>query len=674
MITLNELISLVYLSLDGKASAEKIEEVLIQSSIAELLEHSIKATSAKQLIIREVLVRGQKWVKEKGNVQFEYKRNFQTGINAWISGNSTGKSTILKSILWAITGTKPNFKSDVYGWIENVLVEFDLTEDGIYTIQYAPNQTLEVSGSILRSTIQDILIGKSEEVINNFSGFQAMKQVINDFFGSKIGFLSLEWLDRSPDTVNLTKKTISWETYSQALYINSDNTLDYLFPDNQLNGKHHQKAISIYLGLGSIEATARAQYKYDETNNLYAFEKRRIEVNSRGVAQEIAIYTKELVEIENKINQIEQEQTVLIDPLYAFQVHEKVAEVNDHYFAINEERDTLISEQRKTKLQYDDYRRAAQGLREAISFNLILSGIKVSKCPHCENLIHQVDIDEEFTSGHCHVCNGELKSLSGNDHIELLKKTDQGVEKNRKDLKGIGKEIERLDKLIAQTKIELEIHKKEYIDLSRQERAGIKAELQSLINRRGYLNGQLVSLTQFTKENQQEKILELALQRDVYREVSKVLREKVASENEVILNRLSAMTTRLAKKFGVQNLEKVFLNNRYELIVEQSNKSNWYPKMDTGERLRIKLAFHLSLINLRIKENIGRHPCVIILDAPGSAEITDNFLEVIIEGFSDIANEFGDHVQILVASAREELINILDPDKVQIIPNGETLF
>lgn len=674
MITLNELISLVNFSLNGKASAEKIEEVLIQSDIAELLELSVKPTSAKQLIIREVLVRGQKWVEEKGSVPFEYRRGLQTGINAWISGNSSGKSTILKSILWAITGTKPNFKSDVYGWIENVFVEFELTKAGIFTIQYAPNRTLEVSGSIQKSTIQDILEGRPEEVVHNFSGFRAMKQVINDFFGTKVGFLSLEWLDRSSDTVNLTKKTISWETYSQALYINSDNTLDYLFPENQLYGKHHQKAISIYLGLGSIEATARAQYKYDETNNLYAFEKRRIEANSRGVAQEIAICKKELGEIESKINQIEQEQTVLIDPMYAFQVHEKVAEVNDRLFVLTEERDAFMREHRKAKLQYDDYRRAAQGLREAISFNLILSGIKVSKCPHCENLIPQVDLAEEFTSGHCHVCNGELKSLSGNDYIELLRKTDESVEKLRKDLKGIGKEIARLDKLVAQTRTELEAHNKEYCNLSRQERSGIKTELQNLINRQGFLNGQLVLLTQLTKENQQEKLLDLGIQRDIFREVSKVLRQRVASENEMILNHLSVMTTQLAKKFGVQNLEKVFIDDRYELMIEQSNKTNWYPKMDTGERLRIKLAFHLSLLNLRIKENIGRHPCIIILDAPGSAEITDNFFEVIIEGFSDIANEFGDNVQILVASARQELANILDSDKVQVIPNRETLF
>ena len=597
MITLKELISLVSLSLNGKASAEKIEEVLTRSNIAELLELSVKPTLAKQLIIREVLVRGQKWVEEKGSVPFEYRRGLRTGINAWISGNSTGKSTILKSILWAITGTKPNFKSDVYGWIENVFVEFELTNAGIFTIQYAPNRTLEVSGSIQKSTIRDILEGRPEEVVHNFSGFQAMKQVINDFFGTKVGFLSLEWLDKSPDTVNMTKKTISWETYSQALYINSDNTLDYLFPENQLYGKHHQKAISIYLGLGSIEATARAQYKYDETNNLYAFEKRRIEANSRGVAQDIAICKKELGEIESKLNQIEQEQTVLIDPLYAFQVHEKVAEVNDRLFVLTEERDAFMSEHRKAKLQYDDYRRAAQGLREAISFNLVLSGIKVSKCPHCENLIPQVDLVEEFTSGHCHICDGELKSLSGNDYLELLRKTDKSVEKLRKDLKGIGKEIDRLDKLVAQTRIELESQNKEYSDLSRQERSGIKTELQNLINRQGFLNGQLVLLTQLTKENQQEKLLDLGIQRDIFREVSKVLRQRVASENEMILNHLSVMTTQLAKKFGVQNLEKVFIDNRYELMVEQSNKTNWYPKMDTGERLRIKLAFHLSLLN-----------------------------------------------------------------------------
>lgn len=674
MIQLDEIINRIYFELKEKIPVEKIERLITESGIAETLETRNMNLPKAKLSVRAVRFSGQKWEAGAQEVKpFLYERTLYQGVNAWISGNSTGKSTILKIILWAITGEKPNFKPDIYTWIERVLVEIELSGNGIYTIEYTPDKLAKVIGAIYEGSIPDVINGGISP-IDSFSGFSAMKKTIGSFFEKRIGFFALEWYDRSRDNVNINKKVVSWETYSQALYLNSENINDYLFSDDQLNGNHHQKAISMYLELNAIEAIALAQMKYDEATNQFAFEKRRIETNSKGVRQKINDLQKELADIERKISSIDTNDTVLIDPQYAIKVRESVAECNDRYTNLTQELNDLENEQRQSRINYDDARRSLHGLTEAISFNRILSGIKVTKCPNCENLLEPISIEDEIESGHCRVCHNELKNNNHEDLAELIKKIKKSTSELHKDLNRITNTINKKREVIDETLDELRILESEYKDLSRQERAGISVELKRLIDQRGYINGQLDYLNQITLESQLEHLGEISDQRKVYQATFKILKDKVLGDNKKILNQLSEMTTNLAKDFGVQNLERIEVNNKFELIIKQSANSIWFPKMEVGERLRIKFAFHLALLSLRIHDNVGRHPCLLIVDAPGSAEMTNDILVEIMRKFSEIENDLDNNAQILIASAREELLDIFDITKVQHKPFSEKLF
>ena len=194
------------------------------------------------------MFRGQKWEANKEPTPFEYRRVLMPGLNAWIAGNSTGKSTILKTLLWAITGEKPNFKSDVLEWLRDVYVEIEIVDEGIYTIHYSPRiESIGVSGGIFGQEIADVIQGKEGDYRWPFTGYDAMKSTIGQFFSKRAGFVSLEWFEKSTDTVNLTKRTVSWDVYAQALNLSSDDTSDFMFPNHQYS-KHHQKAIRMYLG------------------------------------------------------------------------------------------------------------------------------------------------------------------------------------------------------------------------------------------------------------------------------------------------------------------------------------------------------------------------------------------------------------------------------------------
>lgn len=110
------------------------------------------------------------------------------------------------------------------------------------------------------------------------------------------------------------------------------------------------------------------------------------------------------------------------------------------------------------------------------------------------------------------------------------------------------------------------------------------------------------------------------------------------------------------------------------MFVKQSGHTIRFLDMDTGERLRLKIAFQLALLMQRVEAGVGRHPAFLIVDAPGSAEMDEQYLSAITNGFADIENRFGDQVQILIASSKDELLDMFSEDKVENKLEGEFIF
>ncbi len=96
--------------------------------------------------------------------------------------------------------------------------------------------------------------------------------------------------------------------------------------------------------------------------------------------------------------------------------------------------------------------------------------------------------------------------------------------------------------------------------------------------------------------------------------------------------------------------------------------------MEASELLRLKIAFHLALLTLRVRDAIGRHPAVLILDAPGGAEVDPYNFAAIVQGIKDTLDQLGSQVQILIASTNEALVEVWGADRVDYRAEQEPLF
>jgi hypothetical protein len=431
----------------------------------------------------------------------------------------------------------------------------------------------------------------------------------------------------------------------------------------------------MYLGLGLTEAISKLEAARHQARITFNFEKKRILVNAQGIQETIQSLKAELEIVEEKIQAFETGQSVLVNPDYVAMLRDKAALCTNSVAELIDEEQNLKSDQSKIQRYIYNLRRAEQELKEVIQFRYFLSGLVVEQCPHCETDISPIKVEEEIKTKKCRVCHNDLRPISSTEeHENLLKHTRQSISEKRKALYKIERDIKSTNEEYKIKDAEAKKYRTEIFDLSRQERAGFKEELQALLGKQGYLRGRLEQLQQNTEESQSQHLNSLKANLEVLDAAVGLLRSEVLCQHEEILEQLEAFATSLAKSFGVPNLEKVWFDKNFNMYVNQSARELPFGEMDQSERLRLKIAFHLALLTMRTKFNLGQHPAFLIIDAPGNAEMDSQHFQEILQGLSSIKGKFHDKIQILIASTKDDLIELCGENYVDYRKEGEAFF
>jgi hypothetical protein len=128
------------------------------------------------------------------------------------------------------------------------------------------------------------------------------------------------------------------------------------------------------------------------------------------------------------------------------------------------------------------------------------------------------------------------------------------------------------------------------------------------------------------------------------------------------------------QEFGTTSITGVIIDEKYDLILIQHGKEEKFEDLVEGEKLRVKLAFYLAIIQLDIDHQLGRHPRFLIFDAPGSEEMIPSHLHGLVENFKSIDKKFQDNLQIFIGSAVRDFSEITESSKSEIKQQDEFLF
>jgi hypothetical protein len=98
----------------------------------------------------------------------------------------------------------------------------------------------------------------------------------------------------------------------------------------------------------------------------------------------------------------------------------------------------------------------------------------------------------------------------------------------------------------------------------------------------------------------------------------------------------------------MHSLSKAQLRGNAVLLLTKGGAETSFSKVTKGERLRLKVATVLAMIQVGERRGVGRHPGWIMIDSPAAQEIAPEDLRELLSGLNDVRDELP-HLQIFVA-------------------------
>ena len=713
-INLKDFSSHVHKNFEDKISLTEVEQIL---HLKEGYNKDSPASLGKSLVLKRLLFSGEKVSGEK----YKHDQKLFEGINVWIADNSKGKSTIFKIIKFALTG-RDSIKRDIKPWIDEILLEFSI---GKVTYICHINRTGRDRGALYRMTIDDYLKLRDNQKLDSvardiefeFKSNAQFEEKLQEFFFEQFSYYTLKYTQHSSkkDEFDLKTANLSWATYFKSIYLESKD-YEFLFFDEEKMGAQGRKIFEMILGLpltypinmltlqrdrvmeeiGKIKLADKSKVetstaKREKINKRFLEVKKELEELRQG--GQITFDEKPLIEeynrIQEKVNETRM-QLRLATEAYQSEINNQ-SPLENEIFSLEDDKRKIVAEINKLEKQ-ELY---VELYKQAESF---FSNLDIKTCPHCERAVTADKKEKEREYHVCSLC-GETSTEQKVEEAELLEKIAQ----IREEKSSHSNKLQQVEKIIDQRKKELASLKKSISDLyskmevvpsadsenkrlkeieiqvetinnERNKRKGLIETKDELIKEEAVLKFQL---DEIEKEKTSDSVGELKtrnLKKEILEYALQALERKRIKLNQDILNKLQMLILNEVHAFGLSSIVQIEINDKYDLIFTQNQVNETFNDLNEGEKLRVKLAFYLSLIQLDIEHNMGRHPRFLIFDSPGSEEMVPKHLHGLSDILKNVNERFKDQLQIFVGSALREFSQITDKEKTLIKEEDEFLF
>jgi DNA-directed RNA polymerase subunit M/transcription elongation factor TFIIS len=694
----------LYEEYNESLSKEEIDDLL---NLHDEYSKDTPVSTGKRLIINNVRIVGEKESslnQDYSGARIDFSIPFRTGINMLIADNLKGKSSIFKVIKYALTGSnslKPNIKK----WIHYTFINFSISERK-YTA-YLDLTKRSLSAYLLNGFINSIedLETYSQDIIFEANSESSYQDQMNDFFFNQFTYYSLKWTQKSSikDSNELLEVGASWRTYFKSILLESRDSNQLMY------GSQGKKVFQMLLGIELTYPINRLSIKKDILNDEKAKEQSYSERQRKQAENNLLKLQNRLKEIDIELANIQttSKEKVNLAPIYK-EYNETLARINSENkkaqkIAIdsqgkNKELNTL--KQKQDRNQSEIYRlnkelensiKQRNNFKEYVEIGVLFSNLDIKHCPSCNHDVTESQKKVRLQEHKCSLCGDSIENDNSEIDTEVY---DEKIANLELTIKSIEKEIE---KLVSQNLTLQESYKTCYDDIvSLGQMEDSIVDLSSLSSRLQKLEEIINSAkTEIVPDDSiKEKLIaekaviqfqinELSTQKPKivtdYEIKIRLLNsaiEKLSSERlsigERVINRLSKLMTDEIQDLGLNSITEVQIDDNFEIQYKQDNDFITFDNIAEGEQLRAKIAFYLSLIQLDIEFNFGRHTRLLIIDSPGKEEADSKYLEGLSQVLNSIESRYSDNLQILIGTAERQLSGILE-NQIEI-PVGEYVF
>ncbi len=631
---------------------------------------------APVLMVKRLMFKGMKTLVGQEPIPIDYAQEFAPGVNViLIERNLVGKSSILKTIKFALTGDHEEYDRAVREWIKEVWLQFSLGTRPFTVILAERNGAwhgLLVPGEECRPYDQvfEDLPRKDTE----WAGLERIREGLARFFFREYSLASLGWSNSKADG-ETAEQTASWQTYFQALRIKDDDH-KYLLCE-PVPGLANQEFIlaTAFLGLHLAEPLNQLGLRQSALKKA----KQRNDTEAEGLRADRARFQGERREAEVKFAELRRVQNERRQSVLAGDLPGQTAGADRDLLQVAVQITELQREKQSLATQAQQERAQAKRLRALARLQREFTGLDVTLCPCCAKPIDPSLITREAETYECRLCHKTASAASEEDA--------EGFEFDAKQCEEQAQDYQRGEaaagrKIVALQEEETRLRQRT-ASLRQSMAAGIsaalprpeeEAEKDKLSHTLGRIDHQIWLLDQ-----RLEKIGEGGADPEkegkVVQRVREKLQEEAARRNEDINARLKQLAQGVIAALGAEQITGIKCSALGKISLEKNGVEVTFGGIkNPGERFRVKLALFLAMMQLG-REKGGRHPGFLLIDQLGAAEMIPEHLRASAKVLHSIDTAFGTQVQLICCTAKPEFRDATDGTKVYghkvSGPNGE---
>lgn len=678
--------------------AFSLEEIKSLLNLEEEIDRDTSLSNGKRLTVNYIAFNGKK--DDDGNqsidkVEIDYKQDIYSGVNIWVADNLKGKSSIFKIIKFALTGSD-SLKPNISRWINQILVVFSIN-DKKYTVFI--NNSKRVNAILYNKEIKSYPSENEhlEDQVFVSSSKTDFENQIQNFFFRQLDYYSLRWTQKSSvkDKNDLLDVGASWLTYFKSVFLESKDSAELMY------GSQGTKVFQMLLGLHLTSAINKLTVQKD----MLMHEKGKQNVNDSAQSEfdseerstlqkELDVVTKELDDlnltkkessnIEFLVNQYDAVlKEIEVENNKSFKVNTELQDNRIQKFNISKLIQSL--EEEKIKLGKENCKVEKQqiDIQEYLDIGVLFSNLEIKSCPSCNHPVTNEKKQHALNSHSCALCNDDVSkddvefnndNLSSkldslvilNENIKYrIAEINLDIDNARKADNDLYSSRIRLEQQLSSIKDIESLNEKlkelqEKINRERQKMVPRDSEKDTLIEKKAVLKFKIDQLNNGPKRIGDSKI------EQKIRLLTKALEElnsRRFSDGQSILKKLSDLMLSEVQSLGLR-ISEITINEKFDIKYKQDGDYLSFSQIAEGEQLRAKLAFYLSLIQLDIIHNYGRHSRFLIIDSPGKEEGDKNYLEGLTSLIKEIEERFGDQLQILIGTAERSLENTVSHQNV----------
>lgn len=692
----NSFIAALQKEFDEDFSDAEIKELL---NLEDEISRDTPLSTGKRLVINFVSFTGKKTteeIQEFSDNAIEYSQEIYSGINMWVADNLKGKSSIFKIIKFALTGHN-TLKNNISKWIDHILVVFSIN-DKKFTV-YINNSKSRVSAALYNKEIKIYPAEgehSAEEIftVKNKENFQSQLQ---DFFFRQFDYYSLRWTQKSPvkDSDELLDVSTSWKTYFKSIFLESKDSAELMYGGQ--GAKIFQMLLGLYLTSPINKLTVQKDLLMHQKGRQQSYQSREIQDTEEKKAElqksldETTGKLNDLIQAEGQTSDISSLVTrydAILEDLNAenaksFKINIAIQENRNNKVKNDSRRQYVENELNKLKKELQKAKRQEADIKEYLEIGVFFSNLDLKSCPSCSHPVTSEKKQKAVTAHTCALCSDDVSQdvsdVSTETHSVKLQQLMQLQEGLKFPIDALEREFEELRKkstelysenikfeqqlnsikdtaALNSTLIELQ----EEINEERQKVRPRDAEKNELIEKKAILNFRIGQFSEIPSKGGDQKIEQkIKLLSKAIEELNKVR----FSEGQSIIKKLSDLMTAEVKALGLK-ISEITISDRFDIKYKQDGDYLSFGEIAEGEQLRAKLAFYLSLIQLDIEHNYGRHSRFLIIDSPGKEEGDKNYLEGLTKLIKELEERFGDKLQILIGTAERSLENTVTHQNV----------